>query len=85
MRLTPGFARIFHVYTPSSSKSILHREERETAVDEQLKQIDWKTIGKFLQKLTPGKRCNAIQLLHGWQNTNKQNAIIERLKMMTKQ
>ena len=53
--------------------------------DEQLKQIDWKTIGKFLQKLTPGKRCNAIQLLHGWQNTNKQNAIIERLKMMTKQ
>ena len=52
--------------------------------EQQLQQIDWIALEKFLHKLTLGKRCNAVQLLHDWQNTNKQNATMERAKMMSK-
>jgi hypothetical protein len=37
-----------------------------------LERVDWPGMQKFLKSLSPILRCNAIQMLHDWQNTGYQ-------------
>lgn len=37
-----------------------------------LKHVDWVNMEKFMQQQTPISRCNIIQMVHNWQNTESQ-------------
>jgi hypothetical protein len=39
---------------------------------ENLKRVDWVTLGKFLKRRHPIERCKIIQLMHDWQHTGYQ-------------
>jgi hypothetical protein len=40
-----------------------------------LEKVDWPGMQKFLKYLSPIVRCNAIQMLHNWQNTGYQKGL----------
>lgn len=55
-----------------SDKSLLDSYISKRWMMEALEKVDWPGMYKFLNLLSPIVRCNAIQMLHNWQNTGFQ-------------
>ncbi len=60
------------IFSQESDKDILEYHISKRWTKDALKQVDWIGMQKFLNQLSPITQCNAVQMIHNWQNMGYQ-------------